>query len=239
MKVCLVSDTHAFYSTATQFVLKWFWRCIAREDFDVLIHAGDWATRSFSSILPSLDQLRSAIDKPVLTVLGNHDLWLEPSDLASYEIIKHQLREWFEMYDILYLSEKSFVRDSLIITGFDGWYSNTNPPTKDCDRLPNDVTMSALSFNTQRSLERVFREIEGYEKRVCVTHFPPFDSYGRDSQSREYMGANPKYLEFLKANFQIVCVGHDHQAYDRHFDSCRVINPGGNYDDPSFVIFEV
>ena len=239
MKFILIADTHTdFDCDSTPIYKKYYKEILSKIDFDVLIHAGDWCTKSYKHFDPALSLIREYISKPILTVLGNHDIWRSYNDLTELDDIKSYIREQFSKYDIHYLSEKSFEYEDIIVTGFDGWYNNIEPFTNDFKYLQkfyNDIPLSRyLNKIANDEVQRLLDIDTNNKKSIVVSHFESYKAW-----DDHYMGANPNYSKLLADNFDIICYGHTHRYSNSIVKHSRVLNCGANYNDPKFLWFEI
>ena len=238
-KIALMGDTHMGYSIMTSDIIEKKLKDLAKEKFDILIHTGDWISHEQDQLEPILNLFRNYVNTPILGVKGNHDFWnkSKPMEISK---IKRKQKKLFKEYDILHLEKNNFKMDDITFWGFDGWYSQTNPPTNDKYFIPpfeNGVpTNLYLADEAHKNLEKILSESTNTPgKKICVTHFPPYTF----NQRYACMCANESYLKIICENFNYFIVGHSHQIEDFMYQECRVINPGGDYDKPNYKIIEV
>ena len=247
MKILLTSDTHhAFTANSTVKINRKFWQKVAEQDFDVMVHTGDWCTTNAEvQMRKAIKQCRNYIDKPILTVLGNHDYWsknhIDPRSMINYH------EKVFEEFDIVYLDRETIQINDILFYGYDSWYHVPNPPSNDYYWMPRIVeTLPINHYMSKRmdaSFERVMDDIEKDEsglKKICVTHMSP---YLRKNwfMDRVHIGlsGNPKHLPFITKHCEALLIGHTHRELDEVVDGCRIVEAGSDYNNPKFKILEV
>lgn len=240
-RIALIGDTHMGCSGSTEYLLEKKFGELKKEDFDFLIHTGDWISHSQDQLEPLLSLIRRHIDKPIIGVMGNHDYWnsYEPMTIKKISSLHKRL---FKKYGIFYLEGSKPFRfgENLSVWGFNGWYGNTNPPTNDKYRMPkmeNNIPIHEyLSGVAHKRLERIITQARNTPgNKICVTHFPPYTF----NQRYLSMCACESYLDLICEEFSHFIVGHSHQKEDWVRLNCRVVNPGGDYDSPNYKIIEV
>lgn len=173
---------------------------------------------------------------------------------TSYEQMKSQQREWFEELNVHYLQDSEFIyKDEVVFYGYDGWYRDLNPPSNDKYWMPPFAKMCPinqyLNYRATKTLDAILMSAEGMKrlkpnlKFVCATHhsLTPYRG-GADT-----MNGDPRHLDFLSENFDLVLNGHSHQEVDQIHEyvfgntvhSCRVVNAGSDYDKPKYKIIEI
>lgn len=241
MKIALTSDTHwAAYGQTTVKRTRKMWQRLAEEDFDILIHAGDWCTKDArKQMRRAVIQCRRYIDKPILTILGNHDFWDNPRIDPRQMLLKHSAT--FEKHNVHYLLDNPFYYKDFVFVGFDGWYNNINPPTNDSYWMPMYVEGVPIHKWMNKKIDddfgRVISYMESNKRVVCVTHFSPFvrpDDYkGKD------FSANENYLPFITDKSEYLLLGHSHAALRVIKEGCIIIECGSDYNEPTYLIEEI
>lgn len=260
MRLAITTDTHFGASNNTQKIHEKFLKKLMKESFDVLVHAGDIASHKQKQLYRSLQMFKEAIgERPLLFVEGNHCLWSEeiwgrkPSRIP-YEEMKATQREWFSELKVHYLQDGSFsYKDEAIFYGYDGWYHILPPTSNDKNWMPRFAKQCPidqyLSYRANKSLDAILSSAEEVRKEnkniklVCTTHHSLTPYRGGDDS----MGGNPRHLDFLSENFDLVINGHSHQEVDQIHEyvngnsiySCRIINAGSDYDKPKYKIIEL
>ena len=258
MKVMKITDTHYGFSKNThrlheKFLKKAAEAC-AKENIDVIIHAGDWISNCQHQFPRTLKMFRNAFaGLPILTVKGNHDLW----DYTSYgkrnphwptgkpyHAMMSDHNEWMFEHDIWHLEKNPYhhVASDIIVYGFDGYYRYVPPNTNDPYFMPREHQCapmhSFLQNKAHKDLDWILLEAmsdkETYPgvRMVCVTHHQPFV----DNPLYAHMTANPRYMEMLVEYMNVLCVGHSHNPCNFIYthpenpdQSMRVINSGCDF----------
>jgi len=241
MKIALTGDTHYGRCLFTRGFHTEFLKELAKEDFDVLVHVGDWASTEYQvEAYESIVMFRDYIKKPILTVLGNHDFWdkWNGNKKSPLEIIE-DYRRWFDEYEIWYLGNEPYVMDDVIILGFDGWYSNLNPLTNDSKYMIRDVDGKPihkfLNEKAHKDLEKIINTETEDKTVVGVTHF----SFLQDSEADSKFNGNYRYLPWLVDKCSLLLMGHSHRGRNKTIDNCRIIESESDYDNPQYNIIEV
>lgn len=199
---------------------------------DGFICPGDWSSLNFRDLEKAFKVIRSITDKPVLTVMGNHDFWAdgEINEVSLDDVMQYH-RDICKQYNITYLEEESFETEKSLIVGYTGWYNFFPSATKDYDFIPHMNSYGAPSFQVlnKHVLDKFYSCLDKAiastkEQKVCVTHF----SFTKDP-AFEMKAGNYRHLEAIKENFQVLISGHSHQKYDIVEDGLRMINPGADY----------
>lgn len=230
MKVAIFTDPHL---DAYDKKLQEFGEFIKRlsQQVDAFICAGDWCSNNALELEAAFKTFRENTDKPLMTVFGNHDFWMNPQHgWRIDDVIEHQDAMCVK-YQVTNLNVTPFLNEKVYITGFDGWYSRRTSSTKDYERIPLSNSLGANSFHflkrkEQQSLDMVLNEVEKVteQKKVCVTHF----GWHHDEKFKDWE-ANPNHLPFLKEKFDMIIVGHSHRPMDKIEDGVRIINAGADY----------
>lgn len=240
MKVALIGDTHYGCTYETAEILEDKIQELSGEDFDIVIHVGDWISHNQDQLEPMLGIFRRYIpSKPILGVMGNHDYWNKNSPKPILSMTKAH-KKLFKKHNIHYLETEPFFFEGVSVWGFNGWYCVSNPPTNDIYYMPKlekGVHIhDDLSFMAHKSLEKILTESRNHSgTKICVTHFPPYTFNPR----YQTMCANENYLDMISENFNYFFVGHSHQNEGWEKNNCKIVNPGGDYNRPNYKIIEV
>ncbi len=242
MRIALTSDLHAGFTEKTGSIHEIFFNKLNEEDWDILIIAGDLGSTKIAHVKSISKRIQRLINKPVLVVRGNHDLW----DKSKYNV-RETLKlteQIFKDNGIHLLSNNPFKLNNLHILGWDGWYQHLYPPTRDEDYIA-PYTNGKLTFRfLQEEAERTFQKILDKTKEIrtidnqkiiCVTHMPCFyhpTVYGDHS-------ANQRYINYLEGFCDILCFGHTHVQVDDTQFGIRILNAGSDYDEPAYTIFNI
>lgn len=205
----------------------------------MLILAGDLASTKQSEVASSLKFFRElAKDRPILLVIGNHDLWSKEKTPITRILEKH--KEIYEKYKISYLPDSPVVIDNVLFVGWDGWYANFPYESKDfkwiagfTENLPTDAWLR------NRNVDQITTALKALEnhpdkKRVAITHFPCVAELGLS----EFCGPNLSF--HLRGMTDILCMGHSHQRVEGMVAAgLTLYNAGSDYDKPRSILFEV
>ena len=248
LKCLLTSDTHYGHTHKTHKRHEKFFEQIKKEDFDLLIHAGDWSSSRQDQFRRTMAMFRRELgdDVPILAVRGNHDFWdfkKGGRKMQRKYFLPELMRmhdEWFDEYNITYLGRSMYQQDDVVFVGFDGWYGSSNPPTNDGHFMIRDVegcpTMTYMANKAHKDLDLLLqRDYSKFRKSVCVSHFPPFSG---DWKGKGF-SANFSFFQPMKDKFDVLCFGHSHRRVDREEDGTKIYNCGSDYDKPNYIIFEV
>jgi predicted phosphodiesterase len=243
MRLVLTSDTHFGHDGKTQSKHQKFLKAVAEENPDVLVHAGDWTSSKQEQFRRTLEMFREELRCPIVAVRGNHDFWQTVDRfhfLQETESLFEQHEIWFRQFNIHHVSQGPFVIDGWTITGFDGWYGNLNPPTNDEKFMPlftqNMRTMEWFNRKAHWDLQDILDKVDlSREKKICVTHFPPFT----ENQLYAQFCANQNYLEVLCERFELLLVGHSHRECDWVFKGTRIVNSGADYNAPKYKVLDL
>lgn len=241
MKIFKTSDTHRGFSQSTVKIHKNWAENIAKEEFDVLVLAGDMASHRKIQFLSALKFWRAvAGDRPIVLSRGNHDLWESGQrNLHALRNILHH--EWFEKYKIHHLeSAGPLYIDKVCFSGFDGWY-NFRIETNDLHHISKwheGDTWGYLQKCAAKGFDAMVLASEtakanGY-KVVGVTHFPIVPNLTAPGWS-----GNMNWWEIIAPHLDAFCYGHSHKPVNQIVDGVLVINSGSDYDKPKYTIFEV
>lgn len=240
MKIALIGDTHYGYTYNTPEILEEKLEELSKEDFDLVIHTGDWISHMQDQLDPMLELFRKHIpSKPILGVMGNHDYWNKHSPKSVLSMTKVH-KKLFKKYNIHYLESEPFIFEGISIWGFNGWYCVSNPPTNDIYYMSKlekgQHVHDYLSNIAHKGLEKILSDSRNCTgTKICVTHFPPYTF----NQLYKTMCANELYLDMICENFNYFFVGHSHQNEGWQRKDCFVVNPGGDYNKPNYKIIVV
>lgn len=245
-KIAITTDTHAGISKNTNRIHKDFLLRLKsemiKEDCRILIHSGDWGTNSPDQVVESMRLFANSIpsNAKILTVFGNHDVWSQSVTKQTPKEIKDLYISVMQELGIVYLQREDYIKDGLIICGYDGWYGQ-DPATNDKKNI-SDMCEGQYSFSylRQESNEKfedlINRDFSKFDKKVLVTHM---SSYVKTYNDIQY-SANPRMFPMIDdKGFDAMIVGHSHREQDETIGSTRIINVGSDYDVPKFKIVEI
>jgi len=265
MKIALTSDTHYGHSHRTHKVHEKFLKKLADEDFDVLVHTGDWISCRQHELPRTFKMFREALgNKPILTVFGNHDLWdmdnwyhHNPKKVnrfsshynrkKSYRSMIVDHHNWMEEYNIHHLAWNPYqFEEDVMFYGFDGWYYDLPLKSNDPNFMPRLVDGNApidmfLSNEAHKALDGILEKQAKHKANnphfthIMCTHHPSYTF----NPMYEFMCANPRFMEPICGQFDVLLVGHSHQQEDWKKDKCRIVNCGADYDLPKYAIIEI
>lgn len=193
MKLAWATDVHLDAVQPEQLVS--FGKDLVKDNPDAILLSGDISTGR--DIVGHLRMLQKHVQKPILFVLGNHDLWY-----SSIQRVDEELRQ-------LCMSSENFVRLSqgshrpltprTTLIGADGWYDLLNGTLGSGGVFMRDWVViedflqTGINFNRREisrivplcrslaklSADRVIRQAQtaigdGASKLIIVTHIPPF-----------------------------------------------------------------
>lgn len=259
MRVGITSDTHYGYNHKTHSIHIEFLSMLAKEELDVLVHCGDWASSDQIDLFKSLKMFRAALGQKVkiITVMGNHDLWDSSHYITdgrkryrnrrpiSYAKMLLNHDEWLQTYNIELLSATKSVQigESIIFYGFNGWCDHLISDMNDSQWMPKTIqdcpAFTYLRHKAQVDLESIVQAKEAKKKDnphltyVCVTHHHPFAAH------LPHHGADLGNMDIITNNFDVLMCGHSHEYADFIVNRCRVLNAGSTYNIPKYKIVEM
>lgn len=245
MKIALTSDLHYGCTGNSANKIQKMFHKLNQSDFDVLILNGDLASHTQYHYKRCLETAREIIDRPILTVRGNHDLWdgLHRKDkLSNTRNLGQIYQEHEQLYkdlDIEHL-DTPFVQGDISIFGFDGWYHKSDPGTNDEKWMPRDYqgcqTMTYLAGNSFKDFDRVLDQYDVFKgtTNIIVSHFPMIQG----PNDRHEFNASPRFWPEVKDRFDIACFGHSHRFMNEMVDGCRVVNCGSDYGSPKAMVID-
>lgn len=250
MKICLINDTHRGMSNNTDKIHAKFFVEVARQDFDVLIHAGDAISAGQRRLKRAWEQLREAAgDRPVLAVRGNHDYWQDEhwdkSKWRNFYDLLSSHQALADNYNITLLDEDfgTYETDEILIGGFTTWYKESNPATND-GRWMDALTPAGewvgdfLRNREYRQLGTLHGQLmwAAGKVRIAVSHMPIFGT----EIDQKYTSRYSNQLA-LKSNCEHYICGHSHRRYEGTEEfggGVKVWQTGSDYDKPKFMIID-
>lgn len=253
----LTSDTHYGFNHKTHRIHERFLTILSEaveaDGVKCVIHAGDWSCNKQDQFYRTMKMFRKYIGEeiPIACVRGNHDFW---DHVDGYKVARKRHfgelsnihRSWFEEHNIHHLETGPLVVGDVIVCGFDGWYGRADPPTKDAEKMIDNIEgCPGMMYHSSRAYKELSRvldtDISDYAKAVCVSHFPPMGGdwkNGYDPKDVSF-SANPKYLKPITDKFDVFCMGHSHGHVNRIENNCRLMNAGSDYNTPRFLLFNI
>lgn len=253
MLIAITSDLHHGHSKNTSTILDRFWMDIKNLNPELLIIAGDMISTKQRSLVKMFKQLRRYLDCDVVVVFGNHDYWDGRGGLTHIKQLFPYHAKICNDFNITDLNITSYGNGRIWVTGFDGWYASSRPPSNDLNWMPHYIegvpTHVWMGNRAGKSLDRLLQiQLEVQDPiKLCVTHFPPFSANKFDKNSRhvshDYTGdefnANPRYLDFIADRFQYLICGHSHQKAEEKYKDLLILNSGSDYDKPKFLTLNI
>ena len=257
MKIALWSDVHWNHDKNSHKRIAKFLKKLANEEFDILVIAGDMATKHVKGIRSFAKTLREFLpERKIAWVLGNHDIAGDPSWRYSNKYLaptprgfkrKHlSLQEIFQYikdveyeFNIYHLLEEPQKFEDTLIIGYDGWYGSSNPgavidgsfrETTDNDKFPPQTDgMPSLDFLKQKAHDDL-NSVLYYDKSNFKNKVcvTHFPPYSFNPIYRQ-MIADENSLPLLCEEFDYLLVGHSHQDEQWNFKGCEIINCGNDY----------
>jgi predicted phosphodiesterase len=256
MKIALTSDTHYGHSYKTHRIHERFLRRLAAEDFDVLVHCGDWISDAQHQLPRTLKMFRKAMkERPILTVIGNHDLWdscnwgprvkkkTKTYDRSkTYRTMAMDHHDWMLEHNIHHLAWKPYKLDDHVFFGFDGWYYQIPVRSNDPNYMPRLVDGNCpidlfLTNEAHVALDSILEQASDTNKdvfKICCTHHAP---YTKDSKW-SFLCANPRFLDPITENMDMFFVGHSHKREEWTHNGCAIYNCGADYNMPKYMIID-
>lgn len=251
MKIAQISDTHIGITTEGQ--LKVMLKALAKEEFDVLVHCGDYGGTKNGApcVKRTVEMIRQYFpDKIFLSTIGNHDYWSvgRNKSTSSDTFVKNleAIAETFKQHNVHFLDKDGIYQyENFVFIGSSGWYSNSRPPTNDHYFLPNGFEGDTNRYILKTTEDDLFRGVDQLEALnkdswtdlIFVSHFPVVNT------GKDYKGAFEEFSwrASLSDHFiaeydckHFLC-GHAHQL---HKGPLRY-ECGPDYYNPKYQIIEV
>lgn len=252
MRILQISDTHLGITTDGE--LKVMFREAAKEDFDVIVHCGDWSGQLYAAptVRETLRLMRKYLhdSKPIVATLGNHDYWCNPHrrggvvTLADHQANISRIRSIFTEYGVHYLDDDGVYTEGKVhILGSIGWYATPYPSTNDRLHIPNYIgDTEAGRYISHTSEQSTMDSLDIYQAirqdgdvLVYVSHFPVID-VGGDAHFKDF-GGRTSLGDLIREDYgcSYFLNGHSHQ---RHEGPLRW-EAGPDYRKPRYQVIEI
>nr|BFD64974.1 hypothetical protein BdHM001_36550 [Bdellovibrio sp. HM001] len=254
MLIGIVNDPHyGFAGMHSRKVHERFSQLIADKigelDVRAFIVAGDIATSRQAEIEAFFKLYKSKISVPFMCVFGNHDYWDEKGGpLPNGRYGQRQASQLFrlheelcEKYGVHYLGSGDMVIDDVRFCGYDGWYKHVDVQTRDLEHMVQMIEGAPahlyMNDRAHKDCGRVLLSAERAKenKLVCVSHF---DSVPVNGEGHIYGGDISQFYA-LSERFDLVIYGHSHKRHDLKVNRAHFVSPGGGYDDPTLLIYDL
>jgi predicted phosphodiesterase len=244
MKALILTDTHKGHSTKTHDIHEKMWSDISKEEFDVLLHTGDWTSSKHTQLEDAFKQMRKYIpNKAVLGVMGNHDFWNnEYTSSPKWMTLKDQIEsinKTCKKYGVHHLQEHEVVLNNVFFYGLDSWYTNPDPLTNDHyyikSLMPSTEMHKFMYARAHKQFESILEKVVFNRTNVLLTHH---NSYVTDWSYFD-MAGNPSWMGLIADNFKHYIFGHTHQQVDVQYGDCRILNVGADYDKPKYKVVDL
>jgi predicted MPP superfamily phosphohydrolase len=248
LKVALTSDTH-IHITSHKSLHEMFAK-LADEDFDVLVHGGDFcgASKGYESVNETLDIMRLHLpDAKIVSTIGNHDYYSKKHPPESaFDKNYNKISQSFKDHSVHFLDEDGvYVHEGfplIKMVGCSLWYSNNNPPTIDSQylpRFPEGCHRSMYSKTYKRLIKNLNQLDETYsdvDTVVFISHFPVI--LGEDSESGfAQFGGSPGIGDMMKEQYNCKYFLNGHSHMD--FNGPLRWESGSDYYLPKYKVIEV
>lgn len=251
MRIALISDTHLGITKAG--VLKVLLEQLKQEQFDILVHAGDYSGNASGAgaVKGTVLLMRHVFgsDKPIISTIGNHDFWSgRQCRLNQYVKNYQKVVNIFKEANVHFIDEDGPYTHptfpEITFMGCSGWYSSPNPPTNDRAFLPQGLegdTRASLLKRSERILEHQADQLraswESWRRLVFLSHFPVVNVGDDYKGSFESFSWNPSISRWLQDEFECkyFLEGHSHTRRNGPLS----YNCGSDYMNPKYLIVEV
>lgn len=238
MRLLLFTDPHRGYDSNTSKIHDKVFASIDQNSFDVVVVSGDWGITTLDHVRGAFKAFRRAFpNKPIVGVLGNHDLWDKKTKAIQHKF--DMIEKFAKESDIHLLENNPLEKDGVVILGFDGWYHHPHPDTRDSDFMVQWVDGIQVDQYLKNKADKAIYAIMDYpkddKKVVVVTHFPCIE----EAMDNPTWNGNPKHGEVLLEFSDLIIFGHTHQAVDLTIGKSRVVNVGSDYNKLVYKIVEI
>ncbi len=238
MKLLIFTDPHRGYNENTSKIHDKVFSSINPDSFDIVVVSGDWGVSCLDHVRGAFKAFRRAFpNKPIVGVLGNHDLW--DSKTRSLERKFQKIAEFAKESNIHLLENNPLDLGDTVILGFDGWYAFPHPDTNDSNFIHpwvEGVPVDAFLQNkTSKALYSIIDYPKENKKVVVVSHFPCVE----EAMDVSHWNGNPRHGEILLEFSDLLIFGHTHKKVDLIKGKTRIINVGNDYNKLEYQIVEI
>lgn len=240
MRILVFNDPHRGISDAVSKIHDKVFASIDQTTFDVVVVAGDWGAAKMDHVKGSFRAFRKAFPtKPILGVLGNHDLWDKKT--KSIYVKFNLINEYAKESKIHLLENNPFEKDGVLFLGFNGWYHMNHSETNDFNFINQFVkgqhTDNFLRNRADAAVNFMIDYPKEGKKVVSVSHFPCI-SEAMDTPS---WNGNPMHGEILMDFSDLVIFGHTHKSFEwtNFHTKCDVLNVGSGYNQLLYKIVKI
>jgi predicted phosphodiesterase len=238
MKLLLFTDPHRGFNENTSKIHDKVFNGLKGAEFDAVVVSGDWGITQLEHVKKAFKAFRVAFpDKPIVGVLGNHDLWDQKT--KSIEFKFQMINKFAQEFNIHLLEKNPFEQNGVVILGFNGWYHYPHPDTRDAEYMTQYVGGETVDNYLRKKADEAIYAIMDYpkdgKKIVVVTHFPCLV----EAMDNPQWNGNPQHGEVLKDFSDLVIFGHTHSPVDMVMGKTRVVNVGADYNKLLYKIVEI
>lgn len=238
MKLLLFTDPHRGFNENTSKIHDKVFNSLKGADFDVVVVSGDWGITQLEHVRKAFKAFRVAFpDKPILGVLGNHDLWDKKTKSIDFKF--QMIEKYAQEFGIHLLEKNPYEKDGVVVLGFNGWYHYPHPDTRDSDYMVQWVGEGTVDNYLRKKADEAVYFMMDYDKTdkkvVSVSHFPCVV----EAMDKPEWNGNPQHGEVLKEFSDLIIFGHTHEAVDITIGKSRIVNVGADYNKLLYKIVEV
>ena len=233
-----IGDLHYGFDDYTPKIVETFIQDLP--DCDVLLIGGDVISHSQLQWDAILRLIHERFPKALkIMVMGNHDYW----GMTNYQRDMNEVMRLLKQYKIfnIELQGQPLIVDDIAIFGFSGWYSSSEPPSRDMDYIPKflmgkntDTTFHDLLYmKALARKEEICQLLPQHKKSVILTHFEP---------NNHPMGSPEEWIIDFRQHEQeglVLCCGHTHCFNELHDEAFTLYNHGSDYNNPKYIEFRL
>jgi len=223
-----------------------------QEKPDILVMCGDYSgdLKGSSPVVRLSELFREYFPRiPIISVLGNHDLWHYSKSLEQFNKNYTQIISSFSKHSIRFLDIEGPILlrrkgQRYWFIGHTGWYAVPYPETNDCNFLPigiegdtNAWLLKQADFALEKQMIKLDNKYREGDTVIFISHFSVCNT-GRDWKGRwADFNWHPYYQELIqtKYNCNYFLQGHRHE-YEK---GPIVYECGSNYCTPKYQMIEI